>query len=84
MERKTLKRRGKSRHRQFSVLRPDARKQSETGSHGEKTRLLPKDKGFPEKYEQLLKRHYVGAELGRQRGRKAFSPGGEKSLKLNY
>lgn len=61
-----------------SVLTPEARQQTE--NHGEKTRLLSKDKGFPEKYEQLLKRHHVGAELGRQRGRKTFSPGGGKKI----
>lgn len=57
-----------------SVRTPEARKQ--------KKGLLFKDKGFPEKYEQLLKRHYVGAELGRQRGRKAFSPGGGEKKKF--
>lgn len=64
-----------------SVLTLEAREQTEAENHGEKTRLLSKDKGFPQKDEQLLKRHHVGAELGRQRGRKAFSPGGGNNKK---
>lgn len=61
----------RDRHRQTDRGRQWATEKRQAG-------FFSKDKGFPENYEPQLKRHHVGAELARQRGRKTLGPGGEK------